>query len=230
MPRPSDRRNLRVVPPTFRPSRPPFRRRAVRRDGRCRRLDPAARQPTAPPTSASPATTSSRASATTCGAGYKTSAGMAPELLTQIPVMEEALVSAGFTTWAMVEHEADDALGAAAAVAEADPRVEQVMIVTPDKDLGQCVRGTARRAVRPAQGRDHRRGRRRRQVRRRPGVDRRLPRPGRRLRRRLSRASPGGVRRARRPSSPSSVRSTAIPAVVAAIGGFPRCVAPRSWR
>ena len=74
--------------------------------------------------------------------GYKTSEGMAPELLNQIPVMEEALVSAGFTTWAMVEHEADDALGAAAAVAEADTRVTQAMIVTPDKDLGQCVRGT----------------------------------------------------------------------------------------
>lgn len=75
-------------------------------------------------------------------AGYKTSAGMDPELLAQIPLMEEALVSAGFTTWAMVEYEADDALGAAAAVADADPRVTQVMIVTPDKDLGQCVRGT----------------------------------------------------------------------------------------
>ena len=74
--------------------------------------------------------------------GYKTSAGMDPELLEQIPLMEEALVSAGFTTWAMVEYEADDALGAAAAVADADPRVTQVMIVTPDKDLGQCVRGT----------------------------------------------------------------------------------------
>jgi 5'-3' exonuclease len=75
-------------------------------------------------------------------AGYKTSAGMDPELLAQIPLMEEALVSAGFTTWAMVEYEADDALGAAAAIADADPRVTQVMIVTPDKDLGQCVRGT----------------------------------------------------------------------------------------
>ncbi len=73
--------------------------------------------------------------------GYKTSAGMDPELLEQIPLMEEALVSAGFTTWAMVEYEADDALGAAAAVADADTRVTQVMIVTPDKDLGQCVRG-----------------------------------------------------------------------------------------
>lgn len=74
-------------------------------------------------------------------AGYKTSAGMDPGLLAQIPVMEAALVACGFTTWAMVEHEADDALGAAAAVADADPRVEQVLIVTPDKDLGQCVRG-----------------------------------------------------------------------------------------
>jgi 5'-3' exonuclease len=75
-------------------------------------------------------------------AGYKTSAGMDDELLVQIPLMEEALISAGFTTWPMVEFEADDALGAAAAVADADPRVTQVVIVTPDKDLGQCVRGT----------------------------------------------------------------------------------------
>ena len=75
-------------------------------------------------------------------AGYKTSAGMDPVLLDQIPVMEEALVACGFTTWAMVQWEADDALAAAAAVADADARVEQVLIVTPDKDLGQCVRGT----------------------------------------------------------------------------------------
>jgi len=55
--------------------------------------------------------------------------------------MERALVAAGFTVWPMVEFEADDALGAAAAVADADDRVTQVLIVTPDKDLGQCVRG-----------------------------------------------------------------------------------------
>ena len=73
--------------------------------------------------------------------GYKTSAGMPPELLAQIPIVEEALVAMGVTTWAMVVHEADDALAAAAAVADADERVEQVLIVTPDKDLGQCVRG-----------------------------------------------------------------------------------------
>lgn len=74
--------------------------------------------------------------------GYKTSDGMLPELLEQIPVVEEALAAAGFTVWAMVEVEADDALGAAAAVASADERVERVFILTPDKDLGQCVEGT----------------------------------------------------------------------------------------
>ena len=74
--------------------------------------------------------------------GYKTSAGMPPELLAQIPIMEDALVAMGVTTWAMEEWEADDALGSAAAVAAADERVEQVLIVTPDKDLGQCVVGT----------------------------------------------------------------------------------------
>src|SRR5690606_1563578 len=73
--------------------------------------------------------------------GYKTSAGMPPELLAQIPIVEDALVAMGVTTWAMVEWEADDALGSAAAVAAADERVEQVLIVTPDKDLGQCVVG-----------------------------------------------------------------------------------------
>ncbi len=73
--------------------------------------------------------------------GYKTSEGMLPELLEQIPVLEDALEAMGVTVWAMVDHEADDALGAAAQVAAADERVEQVLIVTPDKDLGQCVVG-----------------------------------------------------------------------------------------
>ncbi len=42
----------------------------------------------------------------------------------------------------MVEFEADDALAAAALAAASDPRVERVIICTPDKDLAQCVRGT----------------------------------------------------------------------------------------
>ncbi|MEO6124094.1 MAG: 5'-3' exonuclease H3TH domain-containing protein [Ilumatobacteraceae bacterium] len=74
--------------------------------------------------------------------GYKSSAGMDEGLLAQIPMMEDALIAMGVTTWCMVEHEADDALGAAAVLADADARVLQALIVTPDKDLGQCVRGT----------------------------------------------------------------------------------------
>jgi 5'-3' exonuclease len=71
--------------------------------------------------------------------GYKTSAGIDPPLLAQFPLLEDALRALGVTVWAMVELEADDALAAAAKVASADPRIEQVIICTPDKDLAQCV-------------------------------------------------------------------------------------------
>ncbi len=74
--------------------------------------------------------------------GYKTGAGIEPELFAQFPLLEEALSALGITVWPMVEFEADDALAAAAAIADADARVEHVFICTPDKDLGQCVRGT----------------------------------------------------------------------------------------
>ncbi len=74
--------------------------------------------------------------------GYKTGAGIDPNLLAQFPLLEEALVAAGIVVWPMVEFEADDALASAAAAAAADPRVERVIIATPDKDLAQCVRGT----------------------------------------------------------------------------------------
>ena len=73
--------------------------------------------------------------------GYKDGSGMPPELAMQIPVMEDALGSLGVTVWPMVEFEADDALASAAAVGNADDRVGQVLIVTPDKDLGQCIVG-----------------------------------------------------------------------------------------
>lgn len=73
--------------------------------------------------------------------GYKTSAGVPPELLSQFPLLEEAVDALGIRVWPMTEYEADDALAAAAMKAAADPRVEKVLIATPDKDLGQCVRG-----------------------------------------------------------------------------------------
>jgi 5'-3' exonuclease len=74
--------------------------------------------------------------------GYKTGEGIAPDLLAQFPLLEQVLSAAGVTVWPMVEFEADDALAAAAVSAVRDPRVEQIIICTPDKDLGQCVRGT----------------------------------------------------------------------------------------
>jgi 5'-3' exonuclease len=74
--------------------------------------------------------------------GYKTSAGIEPDLLAQFHPLEQALADAGIVVWPMVEFEADDALAAGAALAAADPRVERVVICTPDKDLAQCVRGT----------------------------------------------------------------------------------------
>jgi 5'-3' exonuclease len=74
--------------------------------------------------------------------GYKTGEGVEPELLAQFPLLEEALSALGIVVWRMVEFEADDALAAAAKAAADDPRVERVIICTPDKDLAQCVRGT----------------------------------------------------------------------------------------
>jgi len=74
-------------------------------------------------------------------AGYKTSAGMPEALLAQFPLLEEALAALGVAVWPMVELEADDALAAAARVAAADPAVDQVVIMTPDKDLAQAVVG-----------------------------------------------------------------------------------------
>jgi 5'-3' exonuclease len=74
--------------------------------------------------------------------GYKTGAGIDPDLLAQFPLLEETLASHGIATWPMIEFEADDALAAAAAAAARDPRVDRIVICTPDKDLAQCVSGT----------------------------------------------------------------------------------------
>jgi len=73
--------------------------------------------------------------------GYKTSEGMEPDILRQIPVLEDALTAMGVTVWMMTDFEADDALASAVRVACEDRRVHQVRLLTPDKDLGQCVSG-----------------------------------------------------------------------------------------
>lgn len=74
-------------------------------------------------------------------ATYKDGSGIDPVLKAQFPILEEAMAALGLTVWAMVEDEADDALGTAARVAAADERVDQVLVCTPDKDLGQVVGG-----------------------------------------------------------------------------------------
>ena len=82
--------------------------------------------------------------------GYKTDEGVPPELLAQFDLAEEAARALGMTVWSMDRYEADDALATAAA--RWRDEVEQVRILTPDKDLGQCDPRPARRAGRsPAQ-------------------------------------------------------------------------------
>jgi 5'-3' exonuclease len=76
--------------------------------------------------------------------GYKDGSGIEPGIASQFQLLEDVLSSAGFQVWPMVEVEADDALGAAAHLYAQDPRVEEVVICTPDKDLAQCVSDTER--------------------------------------------------------------------------------------
>jgi len=74
-------------------------------------------------------------------AGYKTSAGVEPDLLAQFPLAEKAVAALGIVVWPMVEYEADDALATGATRFKDLPGVEQVVICSPDKDLAQSVRG-----------------------------------------------------------------------------------------
>jgi 5'-3' exonuclease len=76
--------------------------------------------------------------------GYKTDAGMPPELLAQFKLVEDALRALGLVVWPMVEFEADDGLAAAAARFAEHPLVERVVILSPDKDMAQCVRADGR--------------------------------------------------------------------------------------
>ncbi|MXW61764.1 MAG: flap endonuclease [Acidimicrobiaceae bacterium] len=76
--------------------------------------------------------------------GYKDGSGVEPDLFAQFADVEELLELAGFSVWPQITHEADDGLAAGAAMAAADPRVEQVIICTPDKDLAQCVTADGR--------------------------------------------------------------------------------------
>ncbi len=72
--------------------------------------------------------------------GYKSSAGIDPELLAQFPIAEQAIEALGLVLWPMVEFEADDAIAAAAVRWADDPTVDRILVCTPDKDMAQLVR------------------------------------------------------------------------------------------
>lgn len=73
--------------------------------------------------------------------GYKSEEGVPEELLAQFDLVEEGVSALGVCVWSMKEFEADDALGTGAAIFAKQKSVEQVRILTPDKDLGQCLVG-----------------------------------------------------------------------------------------
>ena len=140
-------------------------------------------------------------------AGYKTSAGMDPELLEQIPLMEQALVAPGSRPgrWSSTRPTTRSALLLQSPTPTRGST--QVLIVTPDKDLGQCVRGNRvvqfdrrkeRSSTRPRSSPSSVSGRRRSPTIWRSWVIRPTATP----------AWPGGDRRVLRPCSPSSARSS----------------------
>src|SRR5258706_15488663 len=74
--------------------------------------------------------------------GYKTGAGVDPNLIAQFPLAEEAVSALGLVVWPMVEFEADDALASATARFKNEAGVEQIVLCSPDKDLAQLVSGS----------------------------------------------------------------------------------------
>jgi len=70
---------------------------------------------------------------------YKSDEGVPPELHAQFDPVEDAVRALGIKVWSMKEFEADDALATGAR--RFGDQVNQVRIMTPDKDLGQCLRG-----------------------------------------------------------------------------------------
>lgn len=70
---------------------------------------------------------------------YKSDEGVPPELRNQFDPVEEGVAALGITVWSMRDHEADDALATGAR--KFRDQVDQVRILTPDKDLGQCLLG-----------------------------------------------------------------------------------------
>lgn len=71
-------------------------------------------------------------------AGYKSGEGIEPDLWSQFPLAERAFEALGIVLWPMIEFEADDGLATGAHRYGVD--FDEVVILSPDKDLCQCVR------------------------------------------------------------------------------------------
>ena len=102
--------------------------------------------------------------------GYKTGEGVDPDLWSQFWPLEEALTAMGVVVWADGRRRSGRRAGERGRRCDDDPSVEQVVICTPDKDLGQCVPRHAGGAAGPAQGSPDRRGRRDGEIRRVAGL------------------------------------------------------------
>lgn len=72
-------------------------------------------------------------------AGYKSDEGVPAELRAQFDAAEHAVRAMGVVVWSMRELECDDAIATAAVKYAND--FEQIRILSPDKDFGQCLRG-----------------------------------------------------------------------------------------
>jgi 5'-3' exonuclease len=72
-------------------------------------------------------------------AGYKSDEGVPPELRSQFDEAETATRALGITVWSMDRYEADDAM--ATGTVRFGDRVEQVRLLTPDKDMSQLISG-----------------------------------------------------------------------------------------
>ena len=74
-------------------------------------------------------------------AGYKTGAGVDPDLMAQFSLAEKAVSALGLVVWPMVKFEADDAIATATARFKKNKSMEQIVICSVDKDLTQMVEG-----------------------------------------------------------------------------------------
>ena len=74
-------------------------------------------------------------------AGYKTGAGVDPDLMAQFSLAEKAVSALGLVIWPMVKFEADDAIATATTRFKKNKSVEQIVICSVDKDLTQMVEG-----------------------------------------------------------------------------------------